>query len=84
LWLTRATRDPWQVLVKSVAHIFGVRRDVKNVVPLVFPGRLSFAAGFLLKKSAFLPEELREIRRILTVDAVASGNASRNRSVVLI
>jgi len=40
------------------------------------PGRLSFAAGFLLKKSAFLPEELREIRRILTVDAAASGNAS--------
>ena len=29
------------------------------------PGRLSFVAGFLLKKSEFLPGELQEIRKIL-------------------
>lgn len=43
---------------------------------LQVPGRLSFAAGFLLKKSEFRPEELKEIRRILTADAASSGNAS--------
>ena len=40
------------------------------------PGRLSFAAGFLLKKSEFRPEELGEIRRILTADAASSGDVS--------
>jgi predicted membrane-bound spermidine synthase len=38
-------------------------------------GHLSFSAGFLLKKSDFLPEELKEIRRILIADA-ADGDAS--------
>jgi Spermine/spermidine synthase domain len=39
-------------------------------------GRLSFHAGFLLKKSEFLRGELKEIRRILTADAVSGGDAS--------
>jgi predicted membrane-bound spermidine synthase len=43
---------------------------------LQMPGRLSFEAGFLLKKSEFRPEELKEIRRILTADAASYGNAS--------
>ncbi len=33
------------------------------------PGRLSFVAGFLLKKSEFLPADLREIRGILNAEA---------------
>jgi predicted membrane-bound spermidine synthase len=43
---------------------------------LQMPGRLSFEAGFLLKKSEFRPEELKEIRRILIADAASYGNAS--------
>src|SRR5215471_1474689 len=39
------------------------------------PGRLSFSAGFLLKKSAFRPEELVEIRRILTAEAGSGEEA---------
>jgi hypothetical protein len=33
------------------------------------PGRLSFVAGFLLKKSGFLPGELKQIRGILNAEA---------------
>src|SRR6267142_2476300 len=40
------------------------------------PGRLSFVAGFLVKKIEFLPEELREIRGILTADAASVGGTS--------
>ncbi len=40
------------------------------------PGRLSFVAGFLLKKSEFLPAELKEIRRLLTADAGSGPNPS--------
>jgi len=43
---------------------------------LQMPGRLSFEAGFLLKKSEFRPEELGEIRRILIADAASNGGAS--------
>src|SRR6266481_8514653 len=40
------------------------------------PGRLSFVAGFLVKKIEFLPEELRAIRGILTADAASVGGTS--------
>jgi spermidine synthase len=39
--------------------------------------RLSFVAGFLLKKSEFLPEELREIRKTLNAEGLSEGDASR-------
>ena len=42
-------------------HVFAFRESD----PTDEPGRLSFLAGFLLKKSEFLPGELEEIRKIL-------------------
>lgn len=39
------------------------------------PGRLSFVAGFLLKKSEFRPDELKEIRRLLTAQFASGPDA---------
>jgi hypothetical protein len=53
-------------------HVFGF--SIAGFLQM--PGRLSFEAGFLLKKSEFRPEELKEIRRILTAEAASGGDAS--------
>jgi predicted membrane-bound spermidine synthase len=42
-------------------HVFAFRQEGE----MESPGRLSFLAGFLLKKSEFLPGELKQIRDIL-------------------
>jgi predicted membrane-bound spermidine synthase len=52
-------------------HVFGFSMQEKRQLP----GRLSFSAGFLLKKSEFRPEELTEIRRILTEEAGSGEDA---------
>ncbi|HUA16668.1 MAG TPA: hypothetical protein VMG31_15345 [Verrucomicrobiae bacterium] len=41
------------------------------------PGRLSFVAGFLLKKSTFSPEELKEVRRIAMADVGQEPDAAK-------
>jgi len=53
-------------------HVLGFSMVEKRQLP----GRLSFSAGFLLKKSAFRPEELVEIRRILTAEAGSGEDAN--------
>jgi hypothetical protein len=53
-------------------HVLGFSMVEKRQLP----GRLSFSAGFLLKKSEFRPEELVEIRRILKAEAGSSEDAS--------
>jgi Spermine/spermidine synthase domain len=71
------TRPEFQIprLVATAREIFTQRGigPIDNHVfafsesePMDAPGRLSFLAGFLLKKSEFLPGELAEIRKILT------------------
>ncbi len=52
-------------------HVLGFSMVEKRQLP----GRLSFVAGFLMKKSEFYPEELREIRRILTAEAGSGQDA---------
>jgi Spermine/spermidine synthase domain len=70
------TRPEFQIprLVSTAREIFTQRGigPIDNHVfvfsesePMEAPGRLSFLAGFLLKKSEFLPGELEEIRKIL-------------------
>jgi predicted membrane-bound spermidine synthase len=54
------------------SHVFGF-----SIVEKGQPaGRLSFSAGFLLKKTEFRSEELIEIRRILTDEAGSGENAN--------
>ena len=53
-------------------HVLGFSMVEKRQLP----GRLSFVAGFLLKKSEFRPEELVEIRRILTAEAGSGEDAN--------
>ncbi len=53
-------------------HVFGFSMLEKRQLP----GRLSFSAGFLLKKSEFRPDELVEIRRILTAEAGSGEDAN--------
>jgi predicted membrane-bound spermidine synthase len=53
-------------------HVLGFSMVEKRQLP----GRLSFFAGFLLKKSEFRPEELVEIRRILTAEAGSGEDAN--------
>ena len=53
-------------------HVFGYSMLEKRQLP----GRLSFSAGFLLKKSKFRPEQLVEIRRILTDEAGSGEDAN--------
>jgi spermidine synthase len=43
---------------------------------MTMPGRLSFVAGFLLKKSEITPEELKQIRGILKEGAVPGEGSS--------
>jgi Spermine/spermidine synthase domain len=52
-------------------HVLGFSMVEKRQLP----GRLSFSAGFLLKRSEFRPEELVEIRRILTTEAGSGEDA---------
>jgi Spermine/spermidine synthase domain len=53
-------------------HVLGFSMVEKRQLP----GRLSFSAGFLLKKSEFRPDELVEIRRILTSEAGSGEDAN--------
>ena len=74
------TRPEFQIprLVATAREVFA-RRGMGSIANHVFafseveqrqmPGRLSFEAGFLLKKSEFLPAELKEIRGILNAEA---------------
>ena len=43
-------------------HVFAFSQEDR----MQMPGRLSFVAGFLLKKSALVPDDLKQIRGILT------------------
>jgi hypothetical protein len=53
-------------------HVLGFSMVEKHRLP----GRLSFFAGFLLKKSEFRPKELIEIRRILRAEAGSGEDAN--------
>ena len=73
------TRPEFQIprLFATAREVFA-RKGMGSIANHVFafteveqrelPGRLSFLAGFLLKKSEFLPAELKEIRGILNAD----------------
>lgn len=74
------TRPEFQIprLLSTAREVFE-RRGMGSIANHVFafseverkpmPGRLSFVAGFLLKKSEFLPAELKQIRGILNAEA---------------
>ena len=77
------TRPEFQIprLVSTAREVFterGMGTIANHVLAYSAPGqmaaqgRLSFVAGFLLKRSEFLPSELSEIRKVLTA-ATASG-----------
>jgi spermidine synthase len=73
------TRPEFQIprLMSTAREVFE-RRGMGSIANHVFafseverdpmPGRLSFVAGFLLKKSGFLPAELNQIRGILNTE----------------
>lgn len=74
------TRPEYQIprLVSTAREVFE-RRGMGSIANHVFafseveerpvPGRLSFVAGFLLKRSEYLPSELKQIRGILSAEA---------------
>jgi predicted membrane-bound spermidine synthase len=80
------TRPEFQIprLVSTARELF-TQRGIGPIDNHVFafsepgqtqlPGRLAFDAGFLLKKSEFLPGELERIRAILTADAHSGPDA---------
>ncbi len=81
------TRPEFQIprLLSTAREVFE-RRGMGSIANHVFAfseveqrpmaDRLSFVAGFLLKKSEFRPSELREIRRILSSEAGPGKDAS--------
>lgn len=81
------TRPEFQIprLVSTAREVF-TQRGMGSVENHVFafsqagfmqsPGRLSFVAGFLLKKSEFPPAELKAIRGILNVGTGSGQDAS--------
>jgi predicted membrane-bound spermidine synthase len=86
------TRPEFQIprLVSTAREVFTKRGmgSIDNHVlafsqggQMELPGRLSFLAGFLLKKSSILPEELRQIRDVLN-PKVASGEAAPKLTIL--
>ena len=80
------TRPQFQIprLVSTAREVFTLREmgPIDNHVfafsepdGMEAPGRLPFEAGFLLKKSEFLPGELQEIREILKADTGSGPDA---------
>ena len=81
------TRPEFQIprLISTAREVFE-RRGMGSIVNHVMAfseveqrpmaGRLSFTAGFLLKKSEFRPSELKEIRRILSAETGPGKDAS--------
>jgi len=80
------TRPEFQIprLVSTAREIFD-RRELGPIDNHVFtfsesfdtelPGHLSFDAGFLLKKTEFSPDDLKQIRQILLLDVGSQANA---------
>lgn len=82
------TRPEFQIprLVSTARDVFARRGlgPIDNHVfafsesfPMQMPGRLSFLGGFLLKKSEFRPEDLKQIRQILAADSDQEGGAPK-------
>jgi hypothetical protein len=78
------TRPEFQIprLVSTAREVFTLRGmgQIDNHVfafsqpgEMPVPGRLPFVAGFLLKKSEFLPAELKQIREVLKGNAVSGA-----------
>jgi Spermine/spermidine synthase domain len=82
------TRPEFQIprLVATAREVFA-ERQMGSIDKHVFaysvieqgrqmPGRLSFEAGFLLKKGELLPAELKKIREILNRESASQNNSS--------